>query len=108
MADDCGRPGTHHEVRSFSLRYLLGGHDEPMVCLWHIASEYLDVARGAADYAFGSMRPTGYGLGRSGIRLTVYPFASSRPAAYHRFNASALAPTRFAGHAAINRAGKHR
>jgi hypothetical protein len=33
MEDGCGRPGTHHRVRSFSLRYLLGRRDQPMVLL---------------------------------------------------------------------------
>jgi|SRR6516162_2010493 len=31
MEDDCGQPGTHHKARFFSLRYLLGRRDQPMV-----------------------------------------------------------------------------
>jgi hypothetical protein len=31
MAGDCGQAGMKHKARSFSLRYLLGRHDAPMV-----------------------------------------------------------------------------
>src|SRR5262249_851577 len=81
MEDGCGRPGTHQRVRSFSLRYLLGRRDQPMVLLQPVrarcAAPALQTASLLGRRITSSASPAGAsGFGR--VMPGVHPLRPSR------------------------------